>query len=48
MKICHQNSECQDVNNAWLNFKTYFLYVANNHAPQIEKKVPQVEILLRS
>ena len=32
-------SECQDVNNAWLNFKTCFLHVADNHAPQIEKKV---------
>ena len=39
MKICHQISECQDVNNAWLNFKTCFLHVADNHAPQIEKKV---------
>ena len=32
-------SECQDVNNAWLDFKTCFLHVADNHAPQIEKKV---------
>ena len=32
-------SECQDVNNAWLNFKTCFLHVADNYAPQIEKKV---------
>ena len=32
-------SECQDVDNAWLNFKTCFMHVADNHAPQIEKKV---------
>ena len=32
-------SECQDVDNAWLNFKTCFLHVADHHAPQIEKKV---------
>ena len=32
-------SECQDVDNAWLNFKTCFLHVADKHAPQIEKKV---------
>ena len=32
-------SECQGVNNAWLNFKTCFLHVVDNHAPQIEKKV---------
>ena len=32
-------SECQDVNNAWLNFKTSFMHVADNHTPQIEKKV---------
>ena len=32
-------SECQDVDNAWLNFKTCFLHVADKHAPQIEKQV---------
>ena len=32
-------SECQDVNNAWLNFKTCFLHVADNRAPKIEKNV---------
>ena len=32
-------SECQDVDNAWLNFKTCFLQVADSHAPQVEKKI---------
>ena len=31
--------ECHNVNNVWLNFKTCFLHMADNHAPQIEKKV---------
>ena len=31
--------ECQDVNDAWLNFRTSFSRVVDNHAPQIEKKV---------
>lgn len=30
-------SECQD---AWLDFRTSFLRVVDNHAPQIKKKVP--------
>ena len=32
-------SECQDVNDAWLNFTTSFSHVADNLAPQIENKV---------
>lgn len=32
-------SECQDVNDAWLNFRKSFLRVVDNHAPQTEKKV---------
>ena len=31
-------SECQDVNDAWLNFRTSFSRVVDNHTPQIEKK----------
>ena len=31
---------CQDVNDAWLDFRTSFLRVVDNHAPQIKKKVP--------
>ena len=31
--------ECQDVSDPWLNFRTSFSRVVDNHAPQIEKKV---------
>lgn len=30
--------ECQDVNDAWLNFRTSFSRVVDKHTPQIEKK----------